>query len=417
MTADQMFVTPGAVLTAVPDARAVVAATALTPSAVGPVGLELESHLVDLRHVARRIGWTEIGQLVGNLPAMPARSRVTVEPGGQLELSTTPQPDVVGAVEALRRDHRRLRDALREAGFGIASIGADPARPVHRVNPASRYISMEKHFDALAYGGPGRAMMSATAALQVNLNAGPPERWAERIAHIHRLGPVLGALSACSPLVAGRSSGWRSMRQQIWSELDRARCGPLHAADPADGWARYAMAAPVMLVREPGGRTTTPVTDRVTFADWVRGQTGLPRPPTVDDLDYHLSTLFPPVRLRGYLEIRCLDAVPLRWWPALAALTVTLIDDDVAADLAGDACAGVEDSWTVAARDGLADPTLWRAASRCVEIAAARCPDALRPEVERYAELAVGGRTPGDALRERAAECGPLSVLEEVTDA
>ena len=71
------------------------------------------------------------------------------------------------------------------------------------------------------------------------------------------------------------------------------------------------------------------------------------------DLDYHLTTLFPPVRPRGYLELRCLDALPDRWWPALAALTVTLADDPVAADAAAELCAPVADSWETAARHGL----------------------------------------------------------------
>ena len=61
------------------------------------------------------------------------------------------------------------------------------------------------------------------------------------------------------------------------------------------------------------------------------------------DLDYHLTTLFPPVRPRGYVEIRCLDALPDRWWPAIAAITATLLDDPVAADVAAEPCAPVAD--------------------------------------------------------------------------
>ena len=68
------------------------------------------------------------------------------------------------------------------------------------------------------------------------------------------------------------------------------------------------------------------------------------------DLDYHLTTLFPPVRPRGYVEIRCLDALPDRWWPALAALVATLVDDPVAADEAAELCAPVADAWQTAAR-------------------------------------------------------------------
>jgi glutamate--cysteine ligase len=173
-------------------------------------------------------------------------------------------------------------------------------------------------------------------------------------------------------------------------DLGAARPSPVPAVarrDPAEGWARYALAAPVMLLRDPATGATTPVTDRIPFADWVSGQARLGRAPTADDLDYHLSTLFPPVRLRGYLEIRYLDAVPYRWWPALAALVVTLVDDDIAADRAAELCSGLDDAWTTAARDGLGHQALLAAARGCADVAAERCPAALRSDVEAYAEL------------------------------
>jgi glutamate--cysteine ligase len=181
--------------------------------------------------------------------------------------------------------------------------------------------------------------------------------------------------------------------------------------EPGAAWASYALNAPVMLVRD--GDRTTPVTQRVPFRAWLRGASPIDRRPTLADLDYHLTTLFPPIRPRGYIEIRCLDALPDRWWPALAALTVTLIDDPETADRAAELCEPVRDSWQVAARDGLADPTLRAAVQGCVEVAARRCPAPLKADVEAYAELILGGRTPGDEVRARAASAGPLAVLEE----
>lgn len=398
-------------------ARSRAARAALTASTVGRVGLELECHLVDLRSPARQISWPELRSLVESVPALPCASVITTEPGGQLELSAAPQRDVATAVAALQRDEQALTRAVRRAGYGLASIGADPARPVHRVTPVSRYAAMERHFDALGCGRPGRAMMSATAALQVNLDAGPAAGWADRVAHVHRLGPVLVALSACSPLLAGHASGWHSMRQQTWGGIDPARSSPMRLdADPADAWASYALAAPVMLVRGPADDGAAPMTQRLSFAQWAAGSVAIDRPPTGADLDYHLTTLFPPVRLRGYLEIRYLDAVPRRWWPGLAAIVTTLVDDDVAADRAEELCAGLEDAWRTAARDGLQDTALRRAAIGCVDVAARRCPPELRPAVESYAELVARGRTPGDELREHADRVGPLAAMVEVTD-
>lgn len=396
------------------DARSHVAARALSASPVGRVGLELEFHVVDLARPARQVPWAALTDLRSGLPTMPGGSLVTIEPGGQLELSTPPAAGVADAIAALRADRAVLAGAARAVGLGLVSVGADPARTVCRLNPVDRYAAMEAHFDAAGFGTPGRAMMTATAALQVNIDAGPRQGWARRLRRLDALGPVLVALSACSPWLGGRSSGWASMRQQVWGNIDQARCGPLHpGADPAQAWASYALAAPVMLVRDPDTGAATPVTGRVPFADWVAGVPALPRRPTFEDLDYHLSTLFPPVRPRGFLEIRCLDAVPDRWWPALAAVVVTLTDDERAADLAEDACAPVSGQWTVAARDGLRDPHMSAAARRCAQIAAENCPPQLRPQVQAYAEMVHRGRTPGDELRELAVRCGPLAILEE----
>ncbi|GAB3055827.1 ergothioneine biosynthesis glutamate--cysteine ligase EgtA [Intrasporangium mesophilum] len=391
-----------------------MASHALAGSPIGRVGLELEFHVVDLAHPQRRVAWSRLTELRSGLPSPPGGSRVTIEPGGQFELSTPPMADVATAIAALRIDEHVLATAAASAGLGLVSIGADPARAVQRVNPGARYVAMERHFDSLGYGVAGRAMMSSTAALQVNVDAGLPDSWATRLRRLHSLGPVLLALSACSPVLAGRATGWRSMRQQVWRDLDPRRCGPMAVGpDPAQAWAAYALAAPVMMVRDPVAASASPLTRPVPFADWVTGAVPLSRRPTFEDLDYHLSTLFPPLRPRGFLEIRCMDAVPRRWWPALAAVAVTLLDDDRAADLADDACAPVVGRWMPAARDGLADPRVGPAARRCMEIAAERCTEALRPEVEAYAEMVCRGRTPGDDLREQAALRGPLAVLEE----
>jgi glutamate--cysteine ligase len=392
-------------------ARNHIVETALTASTIGRVGLELEFHLVDLNAPARRPSWDEIQALAAGLPAMPSGSSVTVEPGGQLELSTPPAPDTASSVFALQADRAVLGAALASAGFGTAPLGTDPARPVRRVNPSGRYVAMEQHFAALGCEQPGKAMMSATAALQVNLDAGPEAGWSQRLDLIRSLGPVLVAASACSPYLGGRSSGWHSMRQQIWHGIDHSRSDPVTGREPGAAWASYALNAPVMLVRH--GDRATPVTRRVPFRAWLRGASPIDRRPTLADLDYHLTTLFPPIRPRGYIEIRCLDALPDRWWPALAALTVTLIDDAETADRAAELCEPVRDSWPAAARAGLADPTLRTAVQGCVDAAARRCPAPLKAEVEAYAELILSGRTPGDEVRERAADAGPLAVLEE----
>lgn len=394
-------------------AREHVVAGALRASdRVGRVGLELEFHVVDLARPHRRPSWHEVTAAAESLPAMPSGSRVTLEPGGQIELSTPPTPDLVSSVAALRADRDVLRDGLAARGFGAAPLGTDPARPVQRINPAGRYVAMEEHFAALGCAGPGRAMMTGTAALQVNLDAGPAANWHDRLALVAALGPVLVALSAASPYLAGSSSGWHSMRQEIWHGIDHGRSDPMAPdGEPGEAWAAYALDAPVMLVRDASG--TRAVTERVTFGDWLRGTAPFEHRPTPDDLAYHLTTLFPPVRPRGYIEIRCIDALPDRWWPALAAVTAVLVDDPVAADLAAEACAPVAGRWQAAARDGLADPLIAEAVRACVSIALDHGPADLRGELTALAELVDAGRTPSDDVRAFADKSGPLRLLEE----
>ncbi|MGN6607831.1 MAG: ergothioneine biosynthesis glutamate--cysteine ligase EgtA [Jatrophihabitans sp.] len=398
-------------------AAAHIADVALTDGPVRLVGLELEAHLVPLTEPGRRPDGASVERLLADLPPLPRRSRVTEEPGGQIELSTPPAASLERGVADLRADRAALRAALAERGHASAAIGADPARPVIVVNRAPRYAAMQRHWTTVGCSAAGRSMMAATAALQVNLDAGPRAGWARRVEHLHRLGPALLALSACSPMLAGQASGWASMRQQMWAGIDQHRAGRIGAGDPVEAWTRYALAAPVMLVLDEHGGGAEPVPSRVSFASWITGAAKLLRRPTLRDLDHHLTTLFPAVRLRGYLEVRYLDAVPDRWWPGLAAIVATLADDPVAVDLADEACEPVADAWLAAARDGLADAAVWRAARACARIAADRAPADVAGCVASYAELVERRRTPGDELRERLAAADPVHVLREVADA
>jgi glutamate--cysteine ligase len=283
---------------------------------------------------------------------------------------------------------------------------------------------MEQHFGATGRAGSGQVMMNSTAALQVNLQAGPKGQWPERVARAYRLGPTLVAIAACSPWLHGRDTGWKSVRQRAWSGLDARTCGPVpgcgpgdNAADPATAWAVFAMRAPVTFVQGDGDEAHA-VGLCVPFEEWASGAVKLARRlPTAADLRTHLSTLFPPVRLRGYLELRYLDMSAPRWWPAVAAVTATLMDDPVAADLAAEAAEPAAQLWTEAARDGLANATLAASARRCLSIAAGRAPAKLVAAVTDLADLVDSGRCPGDLLADRIGEIGPVAALGEMAHA
>jgi glutamate--cysteine ligase len=372
---------------------------------VGRVGLEVEAHCYDPADPYRRPTWDEITDILKSLPAMPGGSVITVEPGGAVELSGPPVNGVVPAIEAMTTDQAILRAAFARAGLGLVLLGADPLRPAKRINPGARYRAMEQFFKASHTGVAGAAMMTSTASVQVNLDAGPATGWTARVRLAHALGPTLVAIAANSPLLGGSFSGWRSTRQRVWSQLDSARCGPILTAsgeDPATDWARYALKAPVMLVHNPPDGTAVPVMHYLPFADWADGRELLGgRRPTPYDLEYHLTTLFPPVRPRQWLEIRYLDSVPDAVWPAVAFTLVTLLDDPVAADIAAEAVEPVATAWDIAARVGLSDPRLYAAANRCVAAAADHAPPALDEAMQRLVAAVERGRCPADEFSDQ----------------
>jgi glutamate--cysteine ligase len=387
----------GAVLSHSDAAARRVGEECLRDGPVGRVGLEIEAHCFDIADPMRRPGWDELTDVIAEVPPLPGGSAITVEPGGAVELSGPPADGTWQAITAMQEDRAQLREAFAGHGLGLVLLGADPLRPAERVNPGDRYRAMEQFFAASGTVDAGAAMMTSTASVQVNLDAGPREGWADRVRLAHALGPTMIAISANSPMLGAEFSGWCSSRQRVWSQLDSARCGPVLGAsggDPADEWARYALKAPVMLVQ---GSETVPMTEVVPFADWADGRALLSgRRPTGADLDYHLTTLFPPVRPRGFLEIRYLDSTPDDVWPAVVFTLATLLDDPAAADVAAEATESVATEWDRAARVGLGDGRLQAAALRCVQTAAERAPKELHDAMQRLVHQVQQGRSSAD---------------------
>src|SRR6185295_13087682 len=150
--------------------------------------------------------------------------------------------------------------------------------------------------------------------------------------------------------------------------------------DPAAGWVRYALAAPLICVRRGDDCWDPP--PGATLADWLAG--ALPDPPTAADVDYHLSTLFPPVRPHGYLEVRYLDSQPGDDWIAPVALLAALFADRRVTEAALELALPVAGSWHAAYRSGLADPALRRAATALAGLAADRLEGGLPAEVRAH---------------------------------
>jgi glutamate--cysteine ligase len=311
---------------------------------------------------------------------LPHGSLVTVEPGGQVEISSLPQRSVGRLIADVDRDTAFLDSLLDAVGLRRGCSGIDPHRAPDRLLDVPRYAAMQGFLDDR---GPwGSSMMCSTASTQVCLDAGEPGDVTLRWHALHAVGPALVALFANSPVVQGRATGWASNRLRA----TLGTCPPFtHPVrddrDPVGRWVERVMAAPVMCVRRPHGHWAPH--RPMSFSAWVSGA-GETRP-TYDDLDYHLSTLFPPVRPRGYVEVRYLDAQPTATWHhpllVLAALMSSRRVTERACELT-EHCAGL---WLTAARRGLEDRTLRTAARELVELAAGHVdptvPDALATEV------------------------------------
>jgi ergothioneine biosynthesis glutamate--cysteine ligase EgtA len=356
-------------------------------------------------------------------PSFPSGASLTVEPGGQLELSSAPADTLGELLEVTLGDLTALRDAASAVGLELCGYGLDPLRPPRRVLDLPRYAAMEKFFDR---EGPwGRQMMCGTASVQVCLDAGDDgasqSGYRSRWRLLHAIGPVLVAAFANSPLRGGQPTGWCSARQQVWSHMNpgRTRAPVLRPAsgaepDPRDAWAAYALDAELMCVPDPGSRDWT-APPGLTFRGWLRGDAGSLRRPTRDDLSYHLSTLFPPVRPRGHMELRMIDAQPGDGWIVPAAVVTALADDEKAADAALAAAepvwagsADAHDPWLRAARCGPADPLISQASRQCFEAADAALNRSGSPAPIRRA---VADFTERYVLKDR---CPADDQLEEV---
>lgn len=304
---------------------------------------------------------------------LPAGSEITVEPGGQIEIASPPLPDLPELLWRTAADADVLHGLLAAQGLHPEPRAADPSRPPVRLLDLPRYRAMEQAFDRIGSGG--RSAMCSTSAVQVCVDAGDAADAARRWSAVHALGPVLLAAFANSPSLHGHLTGWKSSRWMTWLQADAARTGPPRVADvdtsdPAAAWARRVVSSPVLCVRREGEWL---VPDGVTFADWVRGALPGP-PPTSADLDYHVSTLFPPVRPHGHLEVRYVDMQPGRGWALPIAVLTALLADGAALDRARDACEPTRERWVSAARRGLGDPVLATAAAVVFELAVAQLP-------------------------------------------
>lgn len=318
-------------------------------------------------------------------------SSVTLEPGGQLELSGRLCTDLFCSHGDFAGHVRQATVIAGELGLTFLGLGTQPFTPLERIAwvPKARYAIMGPYM--LKSGDLGQRMMKQTAGIQVNLDYRDETDGFAKLRLAQALAPLLYALFANSPLLDGAPSGFLSTRGEIWRRTDPDRCGLLpFLLDETAGFAAYvdyALDVPMYFIRRDE-RFVDLTAERFPFRRYLReGFAG--HRATLADWDLHLSTIFTEVRLRPQIEIRSMDSLPPVLSMAPGALLKGLLYDDDALAAAWVLCRPrsfdelretMQTSWHAGLRTPWRGGTLRDLARECLAIARAalrrqrRCP-------------------------------------------
>jgi glutamate--cysteine ligase len=264
-----------------------------------------------LRELAERFGWEPQEESGRTIALRRGKASITLEPGGQFELSGEPYRSLHETREELATHVRELSEVGDELGLAFVGLGMQPVSTLDEIEwvPKPRYAIMREYM--LRVGSMGHRMMKQTATVQANIDFAD-ERDAMRKLHVGMaVAPVVNAIFANSCISEGDVNGQLSFRGHVWTDTDRARCGLLpfafrRGATFAD-YVSWALDVPLYFVLRDG-RYCTEVTG-VPFRRFLEaGLAG--EPATFDDWRLHLTTLFPEVRLKGFLEVRSADSQP-----------------------------------------------------------------------------------------------------------
>jgi glutamate--cysteine ligase len=300
-----------------------------------------------------RFGWKPVRE-GGNIIALSndARCSITLEPGGQFELSGAPLETLHQTCDEVHEHLRQVREVCDELGLGMIGLGFDPKSRREDVGwmPKGRYRIMRDYMPKK--GQHGLDMMLRTCTVQTNLDYESEADMVRKFRVGLALQPVAVALFANSPFTEGKPNGYQSYRSFVWTDTDPDRCGTLpFVFDQGFGFERYVdymLDVPMYFVYRDGKYIDA---SGQSFRDFMAGR--LPafpgELPGIGDWVDHLTTAFPEVRLKTFLEMRGADGGPWRRLCALPALWVGLLYDRNALDAAHDLVA----DWTAAERDAM----------------------------------------------------------------
>jgi len=311
-----------------------------------PVAYEGPAGIHALLTGMQRFGWqgTYEGETLIGLSR--DRANVSLEPGGQFELSGAPLETMHDICEETGAHLEEVKIVADELGLGLLGLGHTPIwrRDEVPVMPKGRYKIMREYMPKV--GGLGLDMMFRTCTVQANLDFGSEADMVAKFRTSLALQPICTALFANSPFVEGKPSGFLSARAHIWTDTDPARTGMLgFVFDEGFGfeaYARYALDVPMYFAKR--GHRYIDLSGR-SFRTFMAGDLAeLPgERPTMKDWADHITTIFPEVRLKQYLEMRGADAGPWSRLCALPALWTGIFYADAALAAAWDLCK----SWSV----------------------------------------------------------------------
>jgi glutamate--cysteine ligase len=300
------------------------------------------------------LGWDPIMErenIIG-LADVTGGGAISLEPGGQFELSGAPVETVHQTASELFAHLAQVREVARPLGIGFLGLGMTPdwTRADMPVMPKGRYKIMTAYMPKV--GTLGLDMMYRTCTVQTNLDFASEPDMVKKMQVSLALQPVATALFANSPFTEGKPNGFLSFRSEIWRDTDNQRAGMLPwVFEPGMGFERYvdyALDVPMYFVKR--GDEYIDVSGR-SFRDHLAGKLIPGDRATLSDWANHVSTIFPEVRLKRYIEMRGSDGGPWRRLPSLPAYWVGLIYDD--ANL--DACWDIVKGWTAEERQKLRD--------------------------------------------------------------
>jgi glutamate--cysteine ligase len=302
------------------------------------------------------LGWEPIiesGNIIG-LFDVTGGGAISLEPGGQFELSGAPLDSVHQTWSELMAHLAQVKEIARPLRIGFLGLGMTPtwSRSEIPTMPKGRYRIMTAYMPKV--GRHGLDMMYRTCTVQANLDYSGEADMVKKLRVSLALQPVATAMFANSPFTEGRPNGFLSFRSEIWRDTDRDRSGMLPwAFEPGMGFERYvdyALDVPMYFVKR--GEHYVDVAGQ-SFRDLMQGRLpGLPgERATISDWANHVSTIFPEVRLKRYLEMRGADGGPWRRLPALPAYWAGILYDEDALDAAWDLVKG----WSAEERQRLRD--------------------------------------------------------------